>query len=87
MAVADLRQHSLRVLDANQVVCTDGPPHSSFTQVLVLVFAQPGDGLETNKHKAGYNLNNKVRKTNTQTKSTETKHSVTYESSHSLSPK
>lgn len=73
MAVADLRQHSLSVLDANQVVCADRPPHSSFTQVLVLVFAQPGDGLETNKHKAGYNLNNKVRKTKTQTKPGETK--------------
>lgn len=47
MAVADLRQHGLGVLDADQVVCTDRPPHSSFTQVLVLVLAQPGDGLKT----------------------------------------
>lgn len=62
MAIADLRQHSLGVLDANQVVCTDRFPQRSFTQVLVLVLAQPGDGLEILKkkkhgHKNCYYLN------------------------------
>lgn len=41
-----LGEHSLGLLDANQVVYTDRPPHCRFTQVLVLVLAQPGDGLE-----------------------------------------
>lgn len=40
-------EHSLGVLYAQQVVRADGPPQSHFAQVLVLVLAQPGDGLET----------------------------------------
>lgn len=44
--LSDLRQHGLGVLDAGHVVHTHGPPHGRLTQVLVLVLAQPGDGLQ-----------------------------------------
>lgn len=46
-SVEDLGQHSLGLLDADQVVCTHRFSHSRFTQVLVLVLTQPGDGLQT----------------------------------------
>lgn len=44
--VMELRQHSLGVLDPNQIVCADRPLHRSFAQVLVLVLTQAGDGLQ-----------------------------------------
>lgn len=57
--MADLRQHSLGLLDANQVVGADWPLHSNFTQVLVLVLTESGDGLrifKKNKSQANIGL-------------------------------
>lgn len=42
----DSGEHGLGVLYAQQVVGADRPLQSSFAQVLVLVLAQPGDGLQ-----------------------------------------
>lgn len=39
-------KHRLGVLDTDQVVCADGPPHGGFLQVFVLVFTQSGNGLQ-----------------------------------------
>lgn len=41
-----LRQHGVGVADADQVVCAEGSAYCCSTQVLVLVLAESGDGLD-----------------------------------------
>lgn len=44
-AARNLREHGDGVPHADEVVGAEGPPHGRSAQVLVLVFAQSGDGL------------------------------------------